>query len=340
MQVTKMPKWIKLILKIFGIFLLFIVSLLAIYVIVEYNTLDEMVYTVNADGKTCTVTGAKDPDTLFLRIPKEIDGYTVTEIAPETFIEYTMWGVIIPDTISKIGKSAFEYCRQLRWVIGIENCSSLKEIDEFTFCHCESLQSINLPKSIETIDKCAFTSCFLLSDISLPQNLKVIGFGAFGACNQLNQMYVPASVKSIGERAFSGILSLKSITVDELSNYWSSPDGVLYHKDMKVLHSYPNGKTDKTYSIPDGVTTVFNYAFAFNTNIEILEIPSSITYLGEGVIADVKSKSSKLHTINYNGTVAMWRDIKKSPNWAKDAPDFTIYCTDGQISKNGIATYN
>ena len=324
------------ILKVIGIVILAFILLIAVYVVIEYNTVDEMLYTVNADGKTCTVTGAKDAETLFLNIPKETDGYTVTAIAPEAFSEYEIMIAIIPDTISKIGGGAFYSCKELRWVIGIEKCSSLTEIDEFTFAFCDSLLTIELPQSIEVIDECAFLECVMLTNISIPSNVNTIGLGAFGTCIRLKQINIPASVSVIGELAFAGTPSLKNLNVDESNPYWCYVDGVLYNKDMKTLHSYLNGKNDKSFTIPDGVTTIFNCAFAYHKNLEAIEIPNSVKKIGE----DIFDSASKIHTIRYDGTIEMWKKITKSFDWNEGAPNFTIYCTDGQITKDGTVTYN
>ena len=70
------------------------------------------VYEVNEDGYSCTVTGYYGSQKGDLRIPEQIDGYIVTEIAPLAF--YARIGftgdIIIPDTVNTIGESAFRQC--------------------------------------------------------------------------------------------------------------------------------------------------------------------------------------------------------------------------------------
>ena len=55
--------------------------------------------------------------------------------------------------------------------------------------------------------------------------------------------------------------------------------------------------------------------------------------------------SPNLKTINYYGTIEEWNAIEKIGGWNDNSDfdgvstDFTIYCTDGQIAKDGTVTY-
>ena len=78
-------------------------------------------YTVNADGKTCTVTGVKSgigAGNLGLYIPDTIDGYSVTEIAPYAFKgNEIVKNVRFPSNLKVIGTEAFYGCKNLRKLI-------------------------------------------------------------------------------------------------------------------------------------------------------------------------------------------------------------------------------
>lgn len=299
-------------------------------------------YEINVDGATCTVTGFHNKYITVLRIPESIDGYIVTSIAPYAFEKFEMETVYLPSTIETIGEFAFSYCEKLTEVKGIENCTSLKRIESFTFEHCTNLRKIKLPESVVYIGKCAFATCDLGPSFSLPHNIETIDFGAFNTCITMKQIEIPALTIDIEERVFEGCFSLDTILVDEQNEYWCAVDGVLYSKDMKTLHTYPCGKTDINYTIPDGVKSIKSYAFAHHKSLESITIPTSVTKIGEYIIYDIlpDSPTVKINIINYCGTVEMWNSIVKSPNWDADSPDYTIYCTDGQISKDGTITYN
>ena len=327
-------------LKIVGFSLLVVLLIITICVTLVFAIPDNMNYVVNSDQKTCTVTGAKNPHTLVLHIPEKIDGYTVTAINDKAFSGYKMIMVMLPKTLTKLGESAFYECPNLLWVRGIQECTGLLKISRLAFANCRLLLNIKLPESIEIIDDSAFTGCLILNDISIPSNVHTIGMGAFAACFNFNQIYIPASVNSIRSRPFRGCLFLENISVDESNPYWCSLDGVLYSKNMTILYCFPGGNFNAEFVIPDVVTTLADYSFEDNRTLEVLNIPSSVVKIGNYVFANVDPSKAALHTINYNGTVEMWNSIQKSSDWDSDSPNFTIYCTDGQIAKDGTVTYN
>ena len=76
---------------------------------------------------------------------------------------------------------------------------------------------------------------------------------------------------------FGGCTSLTAINVDENNTKYKSVDGVLYSKDMKTLLAYPAGKTNASYTIPDGVTLINSYAFYDCTSLKEVTIPNSVT---------------------------------------------------------------
>jgi hypothetical protein len=47
----------------------------------------------------------------------------------------------------------------------------------------------------------------------------------------------------------------------------------------------------------------------------------------------------KLKTINYNGTVAEWQELTKYISWDDYTGEYTVYCTDGSITKAGKVIY-
>ena len=346
-QESKIPQWLAVILKIlkcFAISIAGVILLVAImcvpYYVGEYNTPDLLNYVVNSDQKTCTVTGAKDPSTLVLRIPEEIDGYTVTRIAPAAFKENDMQTVILPDTIEVIGDSAFYACVNLMKVEGINDCVSLINIEDNAFAYCDSLISMKLPDSIQSIGDYAFYVCEMWRDATIPLNTEQIGVCAYAGCFAIKEIYIPKFVKTIGEMAFLGCEQLVDIDVAEENPYWSSADGTLYDKEMKTLYCYPIGRNNQVFIVPEGVENIHYKAFALNFNLKEIHLPTTIKKIGEEVLISAKGVNSKITTLNYAGSVEMWQAIDNPKNWGQYSSDFIIYCTDGQIAKDGTVTYN
>ena len=88
---------------------------------------------------------------------------------------------------------------------------------------------------------------------------------------------IPDSVTSIGSYAFSWCTSLTSITVDENNACYKSVDGTLYSKDGKTLIQYAVGKPETSFVIPEGVTSIEAFAFAWCYHLTSVEIPDSVT---------------------------------------------------------------
>ena len=107
-----------------------------------------------------------------------------------------------------------------------------------------------------------------------------IGEEAFARCTSLTSVEIPNSVTYIGNDAFDGCTSLTTIVVQDGNPNYSSIDGVLFDKDHKQLITYPCGKSDSHYQIPNSVTSIGYIAFSGCTSLTSIEIPKSVTSIG------------------------------------------------------------
>ena len=112
---------------------------------------------------------------------------------------------------------------------------------------------------------------------------------AFGGCSLLASIEIPDSVSSIGYAAFVMCSSLTNISVDANNLFYESIDGNLYSKEGKELVQYVAGKTTTSFSIPDSVTSIGLYAFAYCDSLTSVTIPDSVTSIGPGAFFDCNS---------------------------------------------------
>lgn len=143
----------------------------------------------------------------------------------------------------------------------------------------KSVTSVTISEGVKTIGYAAFDSTSL-TEISLPESLKKIEERAF-ACTSIEEVRIPKNVSIIEREAFSSS-SFKKYIVDQGNAYYKSVDGVLFSKSGKILVSYPYGKEEKVYRVPDDVRIIEYDAFA-SKGME-LYIPESVTTIALGAI--------------------------------------------------------
>ena len=170
--------------------------------------------------------------------------------------------------------------------------NSVTSIGRYAFSGCRSLTSITIPDSVTSIGDYAFDNCESLTSVTIPNSVTSIGNYAFENCESLASVTIPDSVTSIGSSAFFDCVSLKSIEVSGNNKNYSSLDGVLFNKDKTELITYPAGKTDSEYVIPNSVTSIDYSAFENCTSLTSVTIPNDVTSIGYGVFQGCTSLTS------------------------------------------------
>lgn len=230
--------------------------------------------------------------------------------------------ITLPASLETIGERAFANIGQYDennnifaslTTINFEDNSSLKTIGDYAFYE-HVITSINLPDSVETIGEGAFKQTkTTLNTININDSskLKVIGSNAFDGVD-IQGFNFPITLESIGDYAISILRSVESIhfgknlkeygenaittdslttiTVDEENPNFTSVDGILYSKDMKILYQCPNEyylNHENVIDIPEGVEIVASGAFNSYLKYTLTEgatlnIPASVKDLNVG----------------------------------------------------------
>ncbi|GAU78840.1 leucine-rich repeat protein [Fusibacter sp. 3D3] len=222
---------------------------------------------------------------------------SVTSIGESAFENSGVTSITIPSSVKKIGKRAF-FNSPLKTAtissteigflafegcIDLENLTltdSVKTIVAGAFQGCYNLKTLTIPKSIQTIGDAVFSNCGF-STIIIPNTVTEIGQAAFDRC-PLVKINIPSSVEKIGANPFSNCTLLKEITVDSSNKNYIAAEGVLFTKDKTTLISYPAGKVNTSYTIPNTVKTIGQESFVKSVNLETVTIPNSVITINLG----------------------------------------------------------
>lgn len=162
------------------------------------------------------------------------------------------------------------------------------------FASCQNLREIILPEDLLRIEDMAFEQCSNLQSIQLPAKLVNIGYGAFRECTNLTGIVIPAGVTDIGGDVFGYCTNLTEILVEVGNKAYCSVDGVLYTADMGQLVTYPAGKTDASFAIPEGVIWIHSEAFSGCQYLTEVTFPASLTEINNSAF---QSCVSLMHVV-------------------------------------------
>lgn len=192
--------------------------------------------------------------------------------------------VVIPNSVTEIGPTAFELCRELS---AIEIPNSVNKIGAAAFRYCEALKSITIPSSVETIEINAFNGCSALTSVTIANGLRNIKDDAFANCSSLNNILLPNSVRNIGGSVFINCSSLTKIVIpDSVRNMG---EGVFY--SCSALESA---------KLSENVATIPGYTFVDCYSLKSVAFSSNLTSVGDYAFKNCKS----LTTITFPKTIS------------------------------------
>ena len=255
----------------------------------------------------------------------------------ESIVSCSFWNcssltsIEIPSGVTSIGDMAFYYCSSLT---SIEIPSSVTSIGDGAFFDCSSLtsitvdnankkyssdergalfnkdkttliqypagntsQSYEIPSSVTSIGDSAFYSCYNLTSIEIPSSVTSIGGSAFRDCSSLASIEIPSSVTSIGNHAFYDTGYYNN------SSNWEND--VLYIGNHLIK---AETSISGAYAIKSGTKTIADSAFQWRESLTSIEIPSSVTSIGDMAFNDCISLSD----VYYTGSEDEWNEISIS----------------------------
>lgn len=205
--------------------------------------------------KYCSVDGViftKDKKTLvFYPCGRQEKCYQIPEgtvkIAKRAFAEQCyLEEVIMPDTVTTLGMSAFFHCKELRKV---RFSDAIKEIPDSSayqsggvFQQCKMLREITLPLKLQYLGSFAFYQSSL-QKVEFGDKIRQIGEYAFSNCH-LQQIDLPATIERLGKGALAGI--------ETINTYVGTAKGL-----VSAVNTVPPDMTEKKMNIEWGRCMVY-----------------------------------------------------------------------------------
>lgn len=199
--------------------------------------------------------------------------------------------IMLPATVTEIGKRSFENCRSLKTVT-FEANSQLKTIDNWAFYACHGLQSLTIPNGATTI-----------------------GDGAFWGCDYMTNVSLPSSMKSISDNGFEGCISINKMTVES-----TLPPTVFtntFNKVNKNIHLY----------VPDESVSLYKSAFGWKDFYNIKGTSTKLTSTEESnYLINITNRSIEITNATSKSIKAFdisGRKVFETSN-AQDSEQFTV----------------
>ena len=154
------------------------------------------------------------------------------------------------------------------------------------------IPSVHEGLPVMSIGQYAFRGCSGLTSVIIPDSVTRIGDFAFEDCSSLTSVTIPNSVTSIGWSAFSGCSGLTSVYITDLVAWCGIEFGGSYANPLSYAHNlYLNGELGTELVIPDGMTSIGQYAFSGCTAEIVWGDDPGITEIGEYAFYGYKGTS-------------------------------------------------
>lgn len=302
-----------------------------------------LAYEVNADGKTCTVTGLGTCQDTELGIPAAIDGYTVTAVANNAFVTQKqitfLW---LAPTVKTIGGMAFANCSGL---ISVDLPTSLEQIGTDAFLNCKKLAEVVNHSSLVIKSGSNAHGGVALNALEVVKESKIVNVGDFCFFDHENANYLVSYIGrstsmvlpkdfngesyrihsyafsdvsdlitsvtftvpvEIGAHAFSGCEKLEKVEINDLQA-WCHTNFIV--KESNPLYYaknlYLNGALLTNAVLLEGTLFVQPNAFVNCESLQTIQLPKSIVGIGDSAFEGCAALRMAL----YGGSFEEWTRV-------------------------------
>ena len=208
--------------------------------------------------------------------------------------------LVIPDSVTSIGRSVFS--------------------------GCSGLTSVTIPDSVTSIGWNAFYGCSGLTSITIPDSVTEIGEDAFGACDNI------CDVSISGNYALHTVFGFPNESITNVTIHLGTTS--------IASHAFYQLRGLKSVTIPDDVGDIGEGAFQYCFSLKTATIPNSITNIGLGAFSISGLETLYLPRSFYGATSSLGIPSDCSVYFFDANPELTIVSNFGIPSPEvGQRTY-
>lgn len=213
--------------------------------------------------------------------------------------------------VDKIGASAFYDCDKITGTIMIPD--TVTEIGGSAFLYCNYARTVIIGRKVTTIGDYAFENCYRIREVTAPNTVDLAGGNRHKFTND-------SQIKKV--TLTSGLDAQGNINLNVYNYPWGdvryTPWGESTQEDLVIEleegikkvgnYTFYNVAKAKTVKLPNSIEEIGDHAFESSgltaTNIKF---PNSLTKIGDGAFQECSSLNGTLHIsgkINYIGVAA------------------------------------
>lgn len=200
---------------------------------------------------------------------------------PDTLLEGSgIRQLTVPQTVTKIGYSAFAGCTQLT---AITLPAGLRELGNEAFKGCTALTGVALPDSLTDLGYGVFRDCSALTAAEFPAGIAPVSWSSGSSmlrnCTSLRSVKLPKTVSSLGDYFFAGCTALEQIVL---------PDSV-----TEIGSNLFNGCTSLAdVTLSTNLQAIQENTFYGCVSLQKLVAPYAVTKIGKNAFANCTSLTS------------------------------------------------
>ena len=237
---------------------------------------------------------------------------------PDTLLEGSgVRQLTVPQTVTKIGYSAFADCTQLT---AITLPAGLRELGNAAFKGCTALTGVALPDSLTALGYGVFRDCSALTAAEFPAGIAPVSWSSGSSmlrnCTSLRSVKLPKTVSSLGDYFFAGCTALERIVL---------PDSV-----TEIGSNLFNGCTALTdVTLSTNLQAIPKNTFYGCVSLQKLVAPYAVTKIGKNAFANCTSLTS----------LTLLRNVTEAASDALSYPEqVTVYGVKGTYAETYAAS--